>query len=113
GGEVQPRVDGDAVPTDGDAGTMDVAVGLRIARLDDLVNIDTVGRGEQAELVRETDVHISVGCLGELGHLRRFGGTEIPYPVRPGQVRTLIELQHRFVELASKTVAFVRKSTDE
>gem|GEM_PF-4973670 len=36
GVEVEARVDGDAVPADGDAGPVDVAVGLRVGGVDDL-----------------------------------------------------------------------------
>src|SRR5699024_11384727 len=53
GPQVQPRVDGDAVPAHGDAGPVDVGVGLGVGGGDHLVHIDAVGGGEGAELVRQ------------------------------------------------------------
>jgi len=61
------------VPAHGDAGTVDVAVGLGVARVDDLVHVDAVLRGEARELVGQPDVDVAVGRLGELGHLGRLG----------------------------------------
>ena len=111
--EVQARVDRDAVPADRDAGPVDVAVGLRVAGLDDLVDVDAGPGGERAELVGETDVHVAVGGLGELGHLGRLGRAEVPDPVAALEVGALVELQHRLVELDGSRGALGGQPADQ
>ncbi len=96
--EVHPRVDRDAVPADGDAGTVDVAEGLAVGRLDDLEDVDAVLLREAGELVGQPDVHVAVGRLGELGHLRGLAAAEVPDAVAARQVGAVVEVEHGLVE---------------
>ena len=97
-GEVEVRVDGDAVSADRDAGSVDVAERLAVARVDHLEDVDVVLIGVAGELVGEADVDVAVGRLGQLGQLGRLAAAEVPHAVRSGQVVALVELQRRFVE---------------
>ena len=92
---------------------MDVRVGLRVAGFDHLVHVDAVVLREQRELVREPDVHIPVGGLGELRQLRRLRRAQIPHPVGLVQVRALIEAQRRLVELPGPPRPFLAERTDQ
>src|SRR5699024_2739692 len=86
GPQVQPRVDRDAVPAHGDTGPVDVGVGLGIGCFDDLMHVDAVAGGESGELVRQGDVDVPVGGLGEFGHFGGFGTAQVPHAVAPPQV---------------------------
>src|SRR5690606_5843115 len=88
----------DAVAADRDARLVDVAVGLRVAGLDDLLDVDAVAVGEPRELVGQADVDVPVGGLGELGQLGRLGRAQVPDAVRAGQVVTGVEVEDRLVE---------------
>ena len=98
---------------DGDAGLVNVAVGLRVARLDHLVDVDARGRGVLRELVREPDVDVAVGGFGKLRHLGRFGAAEIPHAVAASEVRALVEVEHGLVEGNGTLGASGRESADE
>ena len=63
------RVDRDAVAADADPGLVDVAVRLAVRGRDRLLHVDPVQVRGARELVREGDVHVAVGRLGELGEL--------------------------------------------
>ena len=78
---------------------MDVAVRLAVARLDDLVDVDSMAGRECPELVCESDVDIPVGGLGQLGHLGRLRGSQVPHSVSTSKIGTLIELKRLLVEL--------------
>src|SRR5690606_5584127 len=96
--QVHPRVDRDAVAADRDARLVDVAVGLRVAGLDDLLDVDAVAVGEPRELVGQADVDVPVGGLGQLGQLGRLGRAQVPDAVRAGQVVAGVEVEDRLVE---------------
>src|SRR5699024_12028868 len=100
----------DALPIYGDAGPVDVGVGLGVGGGDHLVHVDAVGGGEGAELVRQGDVHVPVGGLGQLGHLRGLGAAQVPHPVRAVQVRPVVEGEHRLIELLGAVRARSRES---
>ncbi len=70
-------------------------VGLRVRRLDHLVDVDP-GRGRVAgELVREADVHVAVGGLGQLGELGRLGAARDPRRRSArGRSGALVEVEH-------------------
>ena len=77
--EQEVRVDRDAVPADPDARLVDVAVRLRVRRVDDLGHVDPVPRGVARQLVGVGDVHVAVRRLGQLGHLGRLGAGHGPH----------------------------------
>ena len=99
--------------TDGDAGTVNVGVGLRVAGVDDLVDVDAVGGGVLAELVGQADVDVAVGGLGELGHLGGLGGAHVPDAVDARQVVTIVEVQDLLVELDALGSALVGQAANE
>ena len=69
GGQVQARVDGDAVPAHRDAGAVDVGVGLGVAGLDDALDVEAGPVGVDGELVGQADIDVAVGGLGLTGRL--------------------------------------------
>src|SRR5699024_6668833 len=113
GGQVQPRVDRDAVAADGDAGLVDVGVGLGVGGLDHVVHVDAVVLGEQGEFVGQGDVHVPVGGLGQLRQLTGLRAAQVPHPVGAGQVLALIERQGRFVELTGPLCALLGDRADQ
>ena len=98
GGQVQARVDRDAVPAHRDAGAVDVGVGLGVAGLDDALDVEAGLVGVDGELVGQADVDVAVGGLGELGHLGGLGGAHVPHAVGAGQVVALVEVEDGLVE---------------
>lgn len=83
---------------DGDAGLVDVAVGLAVAGFDDLLDVDVVPVGEPGELVGQPDVDVPVGGFGQLRQLGGLRRAEVPDAVGAGQVRALFEVEHGLVE---------------
>ena len=97
-GQVQARVDGDAVAADRDAGPVNVGVGLGVAGLDDARDVDADRVRVARKLVGQADVDIPVGGLGKLGHLGGLGPTHGPHAVGTRQVVALIEREDGLVE---------------
>ena len=96
--EIEPRVYRDAMPTDGYAGPVQVAVGLAVGGLYDLVHVDACRVGESGEFVCQRDVDIAVGGFRQLGELSGLGAAEIPYAIRAGQIRAFVEVQDGAIE---------------
>ncbi len=71
--EQEMRVHRDAVAADPEARLVDVAVGLAVGGLDDLLDVDPDPLGVAGELVGEGDVHVAIGRVGELAELGRLG----------------------------------------
>src|SRR6185503_5749118 len=78
-GQVEARVDGNAVTADGYSGAVDVAEGLAVCRVDHALDVDPRSVGEARQLVREGDVEVAVGRLGELRELRCLGAPHRAY----------------------------------
>ena len=78
-------------PADGDAGTMDVAKRLGVARLYNRIDVYPRLVGVFRELVRKADVDVTVGCLGELGEFGGLGRAEVPDAIGTGQVVPLMD----------------------
>jgi hypothetical protein len=112
-GEIEVRVDGNAVSADGDAGAVDVTERLAVARVDHLEDVDVVLVRVTGEFVGEADVDVAVGRFGELGQLGRLAAAEVPHTVRLGQVVTRVELQRRLVERDGEFGAGLVDATDE
>ena len=60
-------------PPTPDPGLVNVGIGLRVRRTDDLEHVDPALGGEPRQLVGIGDVHVAVRRLGELGHLGCLG----------------------------------------
>src|ERR1051326_6726225 len=71
--EVEPRIDRDAMAAHGDSWAMEVAERLRVARLDDTVDVDADAICIKRELVGQADVDVAIGRLRQLGQFRRLG----------------------------------------
>ena len=69
----EPRVDGNAVATNGHPGGVDMAERLRVCGVHHLPYVDTESIGELGELVCQCDVHVAIGRLGELRQLSSLG----------------------------------------
>ena len=82
-----------------DAGPVDVAEVLAVARLDDGVNVDVLAVGVPGKLIGETDIDVPVGRLGEFCQLAGLGGAKVPDAVRSRQIVPGVEVEHSLVEL--------------
>ena len=77
---------------------MNVGVGLRVAGVDDTLNVKAGLVRVDGELVGQPDVDVAVGGLGELGHLSSLSPTHVPHAVGAGQVRALVKVKDLLVE---------------
>ena len=112
-GQIQARVDGDAVAADRDAGPVDVGVGLGVAGLNDARDVDAGRIRVTRELVRQADVDVPVGGLGELGHLGGLGPAHGPHAVGARQVVALVEGEDGLVKANAARLAGLAQSTHE
>ncbi len=60
-------------------GDVDVRVGLRVRRADDLGHVDTVDIGDHREFVGQRDVEVAVGAFGQLAQFSGFGRLELEH----------------------------------
>ena len=112
-GQVQARVDGDAVAADRDAGPVDVGVGLGIAGLNDTRDVDANSVRVACELVGQADIDVPVGGFGELSHLGGLGAAHGPHAVGARQVVALIEGEDGLVEGDAARLAGFAQAPDE
>src|ERR1700710_959203 len=75
GGDDEPRIHCDAMPTDAWTGREDVYPRVVVRQPDDLPHVERQVFTDQRKLVGESDIDVAVGILDELGHLgtRRVG----------------------------------------
>src|SRR5699024_1569247 len=92
---------------------MNMAKGLRVTRINHLVNVNTSRICVHRELISQSNIHVAIGGFGKLSHLGSFGCPHIPDPVVTGEIRTLIELKDFFVEFHSLACSFIGKAADE
>ena len=78
-GQVEARVDRDAVPADGDARPVDVAEGLGVGGVDHRATSTPSASAWRANSLAKRDVDVAVGRLGELGQLGGLGRAHAPH----------------------------------
>src|SRR4051812_14460141 len=69
--EQESWVDGDAVAADPESWRVNVRVRLAVRSRNDFSHIEAVAIGHACELVREGNIHVTVGRLRELGEFGR------------------------------------------
>ena len=99
--------------SDGNAGTVNVGVGLRVAGVNDLVDVDAVGRSVLAELIGQADIDVTVGGFGKFGHLSSLSGAHVPDAVGARKVVTVVEVENLLVEVDALGSALIVQAADE
>jgi len=77
------------------------------------MNVDGVLGGEPGELVGQADIDIPVCRLGQFGQLGCLRAAQVPDAIGAIQIRSLVEVEDRFVELAGALCAGGRERADQ
>ena len=92
-------IDGYAMTPDCNAGLVDVAERLTVRRSDHLGNVGPERIGVNGKFVGEGDVDVAVGGLGQLREFGRLDAGQRPDAVPTFQVRPVVKVEDRLVEL--------------
>jgi hypothetical protein len=69
------------MPAHRDARPVNVAVGLRVASVDHLLNVDAHRRRETGQVVGNPDIDIAVRRLGKFAELGSFSTTHVQHAI--------------------------------